>query len=141
MASSDAMRRRSLLDVLAVVLLAAPLCVHTVQTGLQAARVCCGPGNGDCAVLSEESPRAWELRDDLSRYAQTFPRGYAFETPPAVVRTKHHRLARKTLVRHADGRSGVVVEDKRPIEGTREFRQVGTVERRSTVMCVCTQPF
>ena len=28
----------------------------------------------------------------------------------------------------------MVVEDKRPVQGTSEFRQVGTVERRSTVM-------
>ena len=65
--------RISILDVLAAVLLCAPLCV-TVNTGLQAARVCCGPSNVDCVVLAEDSPRAWELRNDLSRWAQTFPR-------------------------------------------------------------------
>ena len=57
-----------------------------IETGLDAARLCCGSGNSECAVLAEESPRAWQLRNRAgTKFAQAFPRAYWHVTPSAHV--------------------------------------------------------
>ena len=62
-----------------LLLAALALLVHGVDTGLHSAKLCCGAGEGDCAVLASDSARAWALRDVLQK-AQTFPGAYTYAT-------------------------------------------------------------
>ena len=106
-------------------------------SGIEAARLCCG---NDCVDLAEAYPEAWARRDQLGKHAQVFPRvrsiqtaplrlvyhrlvtvlcdstyvqTYEWAAPPAITRAKE-RLRAGTEVRHADRRTGKVVNDNRP---------------------------
>ena len=46
-------------------------CASALDTGIEAATLCCGT---DCVDLAQEFPDAWRARNDLRTKAQTFPR-------------------------------------------------------------------
>ena len=116
-----------------LLLAALALLAHGVDTGLHSAKLCCGAGEGDCAVLASDNARAWALRDALGKHAQTFP-------PQAQVTARRDRLKKGTVVRLADGTTGEVEKDARPQANTVGHRRAVPAERSSIVILYTGHP-